>query len=100
MAYAKRIVLICNEGCSDELGEFVEACLRDGVGIVCASGPRARHIEEILDEYIVGDGSDRSRFINTSGDESLDDAMHLARHFFLEDQEDPADQPVQVITLE
>ena len=98
MVYAKGIVLICNEGCSDDIGEFVEACLRDGVAIICAIGPNARHIEDVIDEFIVGDGSDHSRFILTSShiDEPMDDVMDFVKIC----TEGLADKSVQVIALE
>jgi hypothetical protein len=98
LGYAKAVVLICPESCSEDLSEFVETCLRDGVVIICAMGPNARHIEDVIDWIIVGDGSDHSRFILTSShvDGSMDDVMDFAKIFV----EDLADQSIQVIELE
>jgi hypothetical protein len=98
MAYSKRVVLICPAGCSDDLGELVEACLKDAVGIICTVGPDASRIEDAVDWLIIGDGSDDSRFILTSAhhDETLDEVIDFAETFFKEE----SDQSVQIIELE
>jgi len=60
----------------------VEAFLRDGVKFVGVVGVDAAHVEDLIDELVVGDGSDNERFILTSSHEheSLDEAVQFARN--------------------
>jgi hypothetical protein len=97
MPHAKRIILNCPTGCSDDLGPMVEDFLRDGVLLICAMGPDASRIEDAVDWFLVGDGSDDTRFIPTSlhRDESLEDVIEFARSFASED----GDHSFQVIEL-
>ena len=82
MARASKIVLVWKSG-DDEtlLGPFVEDCLRDGVKFVGVVGPNCERIHDLIDEYVVDDGSDASRFILTSwhADETVDEALEFAR---------------------
>ncbi len=44
-------------------------------------GTNCAHIEDVIDQIVVGDGSDNNRFILTSShpNETLDDAIEFAR---------------------
>ena len=69
MVYGKRIVLSCPQGYLPSLDMLVEDFLRDGVDLVAVAGKDRAKVEDIIDELIVGDGSEPSRFINAySGD--------------------------------
>ncbi len=46
----------------DLLPSFIETCIRDGVALIAIVGEGCRDMEDIIDELIVGDGSDQSRF--------------------------------------
>lgn len=74
MVYARKVVLHLPIVTPDALGPFVEQCLRDRVALIAIVGEDAREIEDLIDELIVGDGSDVSRFIATTEhhDESVD----------------------------
>jgi hypothetical protein len=44
----------------------VEACIRDKVVLVCVVGEQCELVEDIIDELVVGDASDDTRFICTT----------------------------------
>ncbi len=66
MTYGQKIVLHCPTGYKPELDGVVEEFIRDGVVFVGVVGKGCGRIEDIIDELIVGDGSDESHFILTS----------------------------------
>jgi len=76
MRYGRKIVLHCLSGYKPELDEMVEQFLRDGVVFVGVVGKDCSRVDDIIDELVVGDGSDETRFILTSfhEGESLDEA--------------------------
>ena len=57
MKYAKRIVLHCPISVTDDLETLVENFIRDGVSFVGVVGPNSSHIEDLIDEIVVGDDS-------------------------------------------
>jgi hypothetical protein len=79
--YAPRIVLHSLTGAPKGIDALVESFLRDGVKFVGVVGRNASRIEDMVDEAVVGDGSDDSRFLLTSSheDETLDEAVEFAR---------------------
>jgi hypothetical protein len=79
--YAPRIVLHSLSGDPQGIDALVEEFLKDGVKFVGVVGKNAARIEDVVDEAVVGDGSDDSRFLLTSSHEgeTLDDALHFAR---------------------
>jgi hypothetical protein len=81
MNYAPKVVLQLPLSNPDRLPDFVEACIRDRVALIAVVGRDAENIHDQIDELIVGDGSDASRFILTSFhvDETLEEAMEFAR---------------------
>ncbi len=83
MKLAPRIVLQLPLGNPDALGPFVEDCLRDLVTLIAVVGEDATAVEDLIDGFVVGDGSDRSRFIVTSQHEgeTLEEAMTFAAAF-------------------
>jgi hypothetical protein len=97
MAYAPKIVLqlpVSNHGL---LEPFVEACLRDGVDLIAIVGQGASKMDDLIDEIVVGDGSDRGRFVNTSfhENETVEDVLDFARSW----KEDQLGQAVQLVRL-
>ena len=81
VAYAKKIVLSCARGYSIELDAMVEEFIRDGVSFVGVVGKDCAKVEDIIDELVVGDGSDEARSILTSSHpgESVDEAITFAK---------------------
>jgi hypothetical protein len=79
MPFARQLIL--HVPVSDEalLDGFVEACLLDGVSLVAVVGPGSSRIEEIIDEILVGDGSDETRFLCTTShpDELFEDVLNM-----------------------
>ena len=73
MAYSQKIILHAPPWNSPALEAFVEACIHDGVVLVCVIGSDCQRVEDIIDELVVGDGSDPTRFLTTTShpDESL-----------------------------
>jgi hypothetical protein len=74
------VVLHCSFGVPIGLEGLVETFLRDGVRFVGVAGPDARSIEDLIDEIIVGDGSDPRRHILTASHptQSLAEAVAFA----------------------
>ncbi len=66
MPYSKKIVLRCQSGATLRLEQLVEDFLQDGVLFVAVVGLECDRIEDIIDEHVVGDGTDEDRFILTS----------------------------------
>jgi hypothetical protein len=66
MAFARKIIL--HSPVSDErlLDDFVEQCLRDEVSLIAVVGPGCARLEDLIDEIVVGDGSDPGRFVCTT----------------------------------
>jgi hypothetical protein len=81
MTYAPKIVLQLPLSDPELLTPFVEACVRDGVTLIAVVGEGCRKVEDMIDELIVGDGSDESRFsIATTSHpgETLEEVMEFA----------------------
>ena len=81
MPYRNKVVLNCRPGPRPGLGDLVETFLRDGVKFVGVVGPDASFIEELIDQQVVGDGTNQERFILTSSHEgeTLEEALEFAR---------------------
>ena len=75
------MVLNCPTGYRLKLDHMVEEFIADGVKFVGVVGVDYSRVEDIIDELVVGDGSDRSRYILTTShpSESLDGAVEFAR---------------------
>jgi hypothetical protein len=70
MRYALKIVLHSPLSDPAVLDQFVEDCLRDKVALISVVGEGCEEIEELIDELVVGDGSDADRFIMTTSHKS------------------------------
>lgn len=83
MAYEKKVVLICSAGYELALDQMVEDFLRDSVALVAVMGKDCAKVEDIIDDLIVGDGSNPERFIVTTSHpgESLKDVIAFAELF-------------------
>ena len=96
MKLARKIIL--HSPVSDErlLDQFVEDCLRDKVSLIAVVGPACERIEEMIDEIVVGDGSDDERYVTTSShpDEPLSDVIEFVEHWEME-----RGDPLQVVRL-
>jgi len=80
MGYLPKIVLCLPLTNGAALEPFVEDCLRDKVALIAVVGDGCAEIEERIDWIIVGDGSDKSRFIVTTSHpgETVDEVMEFA----------------------
>jgi len=59
----------------------VDACVRDGVRLIAIVGDGSRKTEDLIDELIVGDGSDESRLsvaTTSHPDETVEEVMAFA----------------------
>lgn len=94
--YARKIALIGADVSDSLLGEFVEKCIRDGVYLIAVVGERCVEIENAMDDMIVGDATDETRFLLTSAHagETIEDAIEYAEVF-----EDDHPGPVQILKL-
>ena len=83
MGYAPKVVLQLPVGNSDLLEPFVETCLRDGVDLIAIVGDGASKMDDLIDEIVVGDGSDWSRFVVTSfhENETVEEVLEFARNW-------------------
>lgn len=66
MPYAARIILHTPISDSTALARFVEDCLADEVVLIAVIGRDASVVEDQIDDLIIRDGSDGSRFIVTT----------------------------------
>jgi len=66
MPYSAKIVLHGPPPDLHVLEEFVSACIRDKVALICVVGEQCQLLEDTIDEMVVGDGSDETRFICTT----------------------------------
>jgi hypothetical protein len=80
MSYSRKIVLHCPSGNTSALVALVEEFIQDGVAFVGVVGKDCALVEDIIDEIVVGDGSQDDRFILTSShpDESIEEAIEFA----------------------
>lgn len=81
MTYATKVVLHCPTGYHIGLDRLVEQFIADGVKFVGVVGHDCKFVEDLIDELVVGDGSDPRRFLLTSSHpgESVEEALEFAR---------------------
>jgi hypothetical protein len=98
MQFTQKIILHAPPWHSPKLVAFVEKCIRDKVVLVCVIGNDCARVEDVIDELVVGDGSDDSRFLNTTShpNESIGEVQAFAEAWTLD--VDPM-SPVQVVRL-
>jgi hypothetical protein len=98
MQYAQRIILHAPPRHSPKLQAFVEKCIQDKVVLVCVIGNDCARVEDVIDELVVGDGSDDSRFLNTTShpNESIFEVRVFAEAWTLNVD---ATSPVQEVRL-
>ncbi|RZN17757.1 hypothetical protein [Bradyrhizobium sp. Leo121] len=96
MSYASRVILHLPLSNEDLLSAFVEPCLRDKVALIAVVGEGAARIEDIIDELVVGDASDDTRFVTTTShsNESVEEVLEFAGWW-----NDERDRPVQIVKL-
>jgi hypothetical protein len=80
MTCRPKIVLPCPCGHVAGLDGLIEQFLADGVQFVGVVGEDCARVEDIIDEIVVGDGSNPTRFILTSSHpgESVADVIQFA----------------------
>ena len=66
MPYPPKVILHTPLADPAKLNSFVEACLADGVVLIAVFGSDSDKVEDLIDELVVGDASDESRFVMTS----------------------------------
>jgi hypothetical protein len=78
------------------LDAFVEKCIRDKVSLISVVGEGAARIEDIIDELVVGNGSDYTRFITTSSHskEPVGEVLEFAGWW-----KDERNRPTQIVKL-
>jgi hypothetical protein len=98
MQYAQKIILHAPPWHSPKLVAFVEKCVQDKVILVCIVGDDCTRVEDVIDELVVGDGRDPSRFFTTTShpDASIAEVREFADAWILDI--DPT-APVQEVTL-
>lgn len=80
MKYAKKIVIYSQAGYRPALDALVEEFKESGVKFVGVVGAEASHIEDVIDELCVGDGSNPYEMLTSSHpEETLEDAVRFAR---------------------
>lgn len=100
MSFARKIIL--HAPISDEtlLDAFVEQCLHDGVSLVAVVGPGCVRIEELIDEIVVGDGTNEARFLCTTShpDEPFEDVLNMVETWEF-DRDDPVEEIRLIVTV-
>jgi hypothetical protein len=83
--YSTKVVLHCPDGYRMELDRMVEDFVADGVPFVGVAGADCARVEDIIDEIVVGDGSDDTRVVLTSShpDESVEEVVEFAKSLLL-----------------
>src|SRR5215813_1763602 len=83
MPYAAKIILHTPLADPAKLDSFVEACLADSVILIAVFGTDADKVEGLIDELVVGDASDESRFVMTSSHRncSLDEVLDFVTSY-------------------
>ena len=83
MTYKSKVVLQTPLKVEGLLEQFVENCLRDHVELIAVVGDGCEAVHDLIDEIVVDDGSDESRFIMTTwhDDESLEETLEFAAYF-------------------
>jgi hypothetical protein len=66
MKFAQKIILHAPPWHSPKLEAFVEKCIQEKVVLVCVIGDDCARVEDVIDEIVVGDGADPSRFLITT----------------------------------
>jgi len=66
MPYPSKVILHTPLADPTKLPSFVETCLADGVVLIAIFGSDCEKVEDLIDELVVGDASDESRFVMTS----------------------------------
>jgi hypothetical protein len=96
MSYAPKIVLKLPMANPHVLASFVEACLKDGVELIAVVGPDCENVHDLIDDFIIGDGSNDKRSIVTSWhtDEPFDEVLEFAREWTAKSEDQ-----VQVVSL-
>jgi hypothetical protein len=98
MKYAQRIILHAPAWNSPKLESFVDKCIEDKVVLVCVVGADCTRVEDVIDELVVGDGSDSSRFLNTTSHprESVAEVQAFAEAWTVDVD---LTSPVQIVML-
>jgi hypothetical protein len=96
MTYEKKIILKCSTGYKPSLVPLIEAFLTDGVALVATIGTDCEKVEGIIDELVVGDGSNAGRFLTTTShpDETLEEVIEFVESFSM-----PFPAQVQIVEL-
>ena len=83
MQYLPKVVLHCSAGYGPEVDGLVEQFRGSAVKLVCVVGVDCQRIEDIIDELVVGDGSDTSWDLLTTShpNESVAEVVAFARSF-------------------
>ena len=78
--YSAKILLRLPLSNSAQLDHFIEHCLADKVVLIAIEGDGCAAVEDRIDDLIVGDGSDETRFIVTTSHpgESFADVLEFA----------------------
>jgi hypothetical protein len=83
---ARKIIL--HSPVSDErlLDAFVKQCLRDRVSLIAVVGPGCARLEDLIDEIVVGDGSDPDRYVCTTShpDEPFENVLDMVERWNLD----------------
>lgn len=87
MSRPPAVVLALPLSADDKLEPFVETCLMEGVALIAVWGEGCCAVEDRIDDIVVGDGSDASRYITTSAHEgeTLEEVIEFARNWVTED---------------
>ncbi|MFD2264196.1 hypothetical protein ACFSM5_14940 [Lacibacterium aquatile] len=91
MTYPSKIVLQVPVSDDSRLRVFIEECLKDKVALIAVVGDGCEEIEDLIDDILVGDGSDATRFIVTTSypDRSVDEAVEFVRHWKMVRTDEP-----------
>jgi hypothetical protein len=83
MSYASKIVLQLPLSDDRRLRPFIDECLKDKVALIAVVGDGCEEVEDLIDDILVGDGSDASRFLVTisQAGQTVEEALEFVRHW-------------------
>ncbi|WP_216825774.1 hypothetical protein [Ruegeria sp. EL01] len=70
-----------------QLEQFVERCLKEKASLLAIFGTDCSGLEDLIDDIVIGDGSDADRFLCTTShpDEALEDVLSFAQKWEADD---------------
>jgi hypothetical protein len=87
MAYSPIIILYAPHYASPKLATFVAECIESEVQLICVVGADCERVHDVIDDFIVGDGSSTKGFdlVTTwHADETIAEVRDFAKQYAID----------------